>query len=133
MGGTTSMPMLAAVPAMMRMAASTVVQLRSGSFSVAISLTCSTVTFPTFSFPGGEGSGVERETGKERGGMEGGKRKEGRREREREGERERERERERVRVREREREKKKRGERVEGGNREKSCCEGFGGIERLWA
>jgi hypothetical protein len=48
-GGTTSMPMLAAVPATILMADSTVVQFKSGNFSVAISRSCSIVTLPTFS------------------------------------------------------------------------------------
>jgi hypothetical protein len=42
------MPMLRAVPSMVFIAASTVLQLRSGSLMVAISRTWSFVTLPTF-------------------------------------------------------------------------------------
>lgn len=44
-----SIPMLAAVPAMILMADSMVVQFKSGSFSCAIARSCSIVIFPTFS------------------------------------------------------------------------------------
>lgn len=43
------MPILAAVPAIILIAESIVVQFKSGSFSVAIARSWSTVTFPTFS------------------------------------------------------------------------------------
>src|SRR5262249_22303515 len=49
---TTSSPMDFAEPSTMRMAASTVVQLRSFIFFSAISLTCSLVTEPTAPRPG---------------------------------------------------------------------------------
>lgn len=48
-GGSTSIPMLAAVPAIILIADSMVVQFRSGSFSAAIVRNWSMVTFPTFS------------------------------------------------------------------------------------
>jgi len=52
MGGSTSIPMLAAVPAMILIADSMVVQFKSGSFSVAMVRNWSIVTLPTFSIFG---------------------------------------------------------------------------------
>lgn len=49
MGGSTSMPMLAAVPAIILIADSMLEQFKSGNFSIAMVRNCSTVTFPTFS------------------------------------------------------------------------------------
>lgn len=51
-GGSTSIPMLAAVPAIIRIADSMVVQFKSGSFSAAMARNWSIVTFPTFSVLG---------------------------------------------------------------------------------
>lgn len=48
-GGSTSMPILAAVPAMILIADSTVEQFKSGNFSIAMVRNWSIVTFPTFS------------------------------------------------------------------------------------
>ena len=48
-GGSTSIPILAAVPAIILIADSIVVEFRSGSFSAAIERNWSMVTFPTFS------------------------------------------------------------------------------------
>lgn len=47
-GGSMSMPMLAAVPAMILIADSILLQFKSGNFSWAIVRTWSAVTFPTF-------------------------------------------------------------------------------------
>lgn len=51
-GGSISIPMLAAVPAITLIADSIVVQFKSGSFSAAIVRNCSMVTLPTFSIFG---------------------------------------------------------------------------------
>lgn len=48
-GGSTSMPIFAAVPAMILIADSTLEQFKSGNFSIAMVRNWSIVTFPTFS------------------------------------------------------------------------------------